>query len=257
MKSYKGQKAWNLIKKSRSGPKSMKSRKKITLQKAWTLIRKWKLCSLKHEISEGNLIAAQKKHENPDWKSCTKNVQHKAWSPIRVKARKGGWVHSQLTQEKRTEEPWSKYRGWQRRHTANFMHDQLLSPLLIIFPSTPSPSPPCSRTQPSCNLCITSSPPTSIPDYFETTVFGTRAFASYPRYQHKPRLKLPITIACSRHVVKWHLIFRILQHHLFTVFTAHHHHQPKPPTEPFNHKAWVHVTSSHSPSLYLLTYLHS
>jgi hypothetical protein len=46
-------------------------------------------------------------------------------------------------QEKMAKEPWATYCGRQKKATLSFMHDQLLSPLLNLFPSnTPNPLSP-------------------------------------------------------------------------------------------------------------------
>jgi hypothetical protein len=114
----------------------------------------------------GNLTTAQNQMEIPleNLKRTTCSTKHavaKGLSRIRmkqtsftVKARKeGGRTLSKM--------PWPA-----KKANSNFMHNQLLSPLLNIFSTNPSrmhafASP--SRQQPQN------------PDYFETTVFGTRA----------------------------------------------------------------------------------
>ncbi len=54
-----------------------------------------------------------------------------------------------------------------------------------------------------------------------------------------------------------HSITRILQHLLSTIFTSHHHHQPRPPTEPSDHNSMSsrHVKSFHNIRIHLLPFI--
>ncbi len=79
-------------------------------------------------------------------------------------------------------------------------------------------------------------------DYFETTVFRTRAMKYHKEISQWPKAwntirksHENITVRHKPHtlLLQWsmgvHSISRILQHRLFTIFTSHHHHQPQTP----------------------------
>ncbi len=71
-------------------------------------------------------------------------MQQKAWSRIRVKQEKEAeFIHSQSKKRRRTNQNGVA----SKEGKLNFLHDQLFSPLLNIFPITPPP-------------LLTSSPPT-------------------------------------------------------------------------------------------------
>jgi hypothetical protein len=90
-------------------------------------------------------------------------------------------------------------------------------------------------------------------DYLETKVFGTRHEIIYGNLttakKHKYQKEIlyeyyrlsQTTYAATMGRV--HSISRLLQRHVPTIFTSHHHHQPKPPTEPSNHNSMSARTS--------------
>ncbi len=122
----------SIVMKSHYGRNSIK----VSHPKAWNLIMK----------SHND---CHKKHENPVRKSHMRNVQLKAWSRIRVRQNKeADCMHSRQKKKRRENPdqiPWPAQKA-----NSNFMHNQLLSPLLNIFCITPlSPLSPHSPSHAS------------------------------------------------------------------------------------------------------------
>ncbi len=262
----RGQKARNLISKSRNGPKRMTSHKQIMYHKAWTLM--WNSHTKMMHPKASDLIRKSnngpQKHDNHVRKSHTTNVQHKASSRIRVRQKKEAeFIHSQR----------KKWRQKNPDHTTVTRNEDKLK--LHAQPTTLAPSqhiPHQHHPSPFSHgcLCTTSSPPTPNPrllgnnrvwdkghkawNIIRKSHNGQKAWNTIrtsPKnitVGHKPYTKLQWALGL-------HLIFRLLLHHLSTIFTSHHQHQPQAPrlNPPI---AWVHVTSNDSP-LYALTYLNS
>ncbi len=135
------------------------------------------------KISYGKLI--RKSHSGPlkaynsATKTHTKNVQHKALSQKRVRQEK---AQSSFTGNTRNEGgstlikiPWPAMKA-----NSNFMHNQLLPPLLnassqhIPHGSSPPPPTPHLFLPNSFSLMHAFASSPRHQDYFETTVFGTR-----------------------------------------------------------------------------------
>jgi hypothetical protein len=125
-------------------------------------------------------------------------VQHKASSRRTVRQEKEpDFIHRQRPR-KQGRRTLIKIPWPAIKANSNFMHNQLLPP-----PSQHSPHQP-----PPPNTHTHTSPP------FSRTLSLVHAFASF--------FTLPSSIFNTTH-------------HLSTICTSHHHHQPQTPTEPSNH----------------------
>ena len=116
---------------------------------------------------------------------------------------------------------------WAKKANSNSLHNQLLLLLLNKFPIIRYPVSPelTLSCMPLHHLLATNPKPRLFSNNRDWDT-GRKAWYLI-RTSHNGQQEW--------NIMEGHSIFRMLQHRLFTIFTSHHHQQPEPPTEPYNH----------------------